>query len=610
MQGRDVVIIGSIDWSVHRQTNQRLATALAAAGNRVLFIENTGVRRLRLSDVGRLAERFRRWRKSTGGFTDVHPNITLLSPLLLPFPFSRLARLVNRFLLSRVVLNWMRSARFGRPVVITFLPTPLAQALAHDLDPDLLVYYCANDMSGPSANHQLRKWEERLFRNADLVFVISEAIRERAVKLAREVHSFPAGVEFEKFEAARAGSDLPADLAALPRPVIGYVGTLGEVFDQGLVADVAERMPGATFALIGPKYADTRRLGHAPNIRMLGERPHDAVPAYMKGFDVALIPYVQTPYTDSVYSCKLNEYLAMGVPVVSTDMREIRHFVERHGPVVEIASGADDFARKVDAALHDGSGADRDRRIAVAKTNSWDHRFAELSAVIDRRLAQRAAAGREWKARFVGAYRRHRVRVAARIAVLAAVYLLVFHTPVVWAAGEWLTIRQSPRPADAIVVFSGNGESTYVNPGYQRRAQDAARYYKAGYAPMLVISSGIAQTFAEVEIIRALLLSQGVPTEAIAIVSTYPRTTYENVQVVHEVLRTRGARSILFITAPYHSRRASMIWKKLAPELEVATVPVVDTPPAEPQWSASVDEITAIGYEYAAIVYNRAKGWL
>ena len=611
VRDEDILIIGSIDWSVHRQTNQRLASAFAEAGNRVLFVENTGVRAPRLGDIGRIRDRVRRWLHSTKGFTDVQPNVTVLSPVLLPWPYARVARVINRYLLSRAILQWMRSARFGRPIVITFLPTPVVQAVIKDIEPSLLIYYCANDMAGPSpANDQLRRWEDRLFRDADAVFVISEALRERATRLSKNVYSYPAGVEFPKFETARLSGQVPSDLAALPRPVVGYVGAVSAVFDEDLVVEMAARLPGATFALVGPTYRDVSRLAALPNVRLLGERPHDEIPSYIKGFDVALIPYLKTPYTDSVYSCKLNEYLAMGVPVVSTDMREIRHFVERHGPVVEIGRNADDFIQKVSAALASDPASASHARIEVGQANSWDRRFAELEAVVERHLHERVNAGRAWQSRLLGSYRRHRVSVVSRVSALLVAYALVFHTPVVWLAGDMLTVRDSPRPADAIVVFSGNGESSYINPSYQRRARDAAQYYRAGYAPLLIISSGIEQTFSEVEIIRALLLSQGVPQAAMHIVSAYPRSTYDNVRIVQDVLKARGAKSILLITAPYHSRRASLIWHKVAPEVSVTTVPVVDTPPARPQWSATTDQIRTIAYEYMAIAYNRTKGWL
>jgi uncharacterized SAM-binding protein YcdF (DUF218 family)/glycosyltransferase involved in cell wall biosynthesis len=596
---------------MNRQTNQRVATAFAAAGHRVLFVENTGIRAPGLRDLGRIRERIQRWLRSTRGFQDIQPNITVLSPVLLPFPYSRPATVVNRFLLSRVVVSWMRSARFGRPIVITFLPTPLAQALIRDVEPAVLIYYCANDMAGPSsAGHRLRRWEDKLFREADAVFVISEALRERAALQTDAVYSFPTGVEFEKFDSARIAGNVPSDLAALSHPIAGYVGALTDVFDQDLLVDVARRMPEVTFVLVGRAYTDISRLRACSNVKLLGERPHDLIPAYINGFDVSLIPYVKTPYADSVYSCKLNEYLAMGVPVVSTNMREMRHFIERHGAVVEIANDTEDFAKKVSCALKGGKSAGAERRVAVSKINDWSRRFGDMSRVIDTHLQQRMAAGQQWKGRFLRAYRRHRVGVISRVATLAAAYLLVFHTPLVWLAGSQLSVAQPPKPAGAIVVFSGSGASTYINPGYQRRARDAAQYYKAGYAPLLVISSAVEQTFAEVEIVKALLVSQGVPANAIQIITKYPTTTRENVELARDVLKERGVTSILFITAPYHSRRATLLWRKNAPEIAVVTVPAVDTPPATPQWAASIDQIRAIGYEYLAIAYNRARGWL
>jgi uncharacterized SAM-binding protein YcdF (DUF218 family) len=94
------------------------------------------------------------------------------------------------------------------------------------------------------------------------------------------------------------------------------------------------------------------------------------------------------------------------------------------------------------------------------------------------------------------------------------------------------------------------------------------------------------------------------------IVDTYPTSTYQNVQIVNDALKARRIDSILLVTAPYHSRRATMIWHRVAPDVRVTTVPVIDTPPSSPRWSATVDDIEAIGYEYVAIAYNWAKGRL
>jgi len=321
------------------------------------------------------------------------------------------------------------------------------------------------------------------------------------------------------------------------------------------------------------------------------------------------------------------------VPCVATDAGDSRLIVGDTGTIVPIGDVAGVVAGVSD--LIDASADDRRARSERCRRRIVEHfelsqvaaRYAEFYQELnDMRLGVPAPASRPVRepprtpgpvravAPALSADRQRRRRAARlwRLAILALVgaYVLLFYTPAAWLAGSYLTIREAPTRADAIVVFSGNGESTYINDGYQRRARDAAQYYKAGYAPLVVLSSGIQQTFDEVEIIKALLLSQGVPASAMHIIPKYPATTYENVQIVNEFLRQRNARSILFITAPYHSRRASMVWEKVAPDVKVITVPVVDTPRQTPQWRATVDQMNVISYEYLAIAYNRWKGWL
>jgi len=594
--------------------HQQLATALVAAGNRVLFVENTGVRGPRFEDIGRVRERIINWFKSTRGFREVQPDLTVFSPLFLPFPYSRIAGWVNRFMLSKSVGKWMHAAHFHDPVVFTFLPTPLAQALIRDVDPVLVVYYCVDNMAGSSpAVHKLRPWEDLLFRQADLVFVTSEAIRERAEIHARDVHMFPCGVDFLKFAAAIERASVPDDVASLPRPVVGYVGALSGVLDQELLLEMAAQAPSATFALVGPLYTDVSRLRTSANIKLLGVRPHDQIPAYIKGFDVALIPYLRTSFTDSVYSCKLNEYLAMGVPVVSTSMREVRAFAERFPDVVMIGKDTSDFIANVKKALDDPqiqSLSMRDRRIAVAGENTWDQRFAGITEVIDKRLFQKSQKPIGWKESLIKYYSRSRTRWLIRTAFVVCLYLLVFHTPLVWFAGDQLVVRHAPQRADAIVVFSGDGESTYRNASYQRRALDAVRFYKQGYAPSIFLSSGREQTISDVQMIRLYLVDKGVPHSSIHILDKYPSSTYQNVVMVDQMLRTQGARSILFLTAPYHGRRALWVWRKQAPDIAILAPAVMDTPPGNPRWNATFDQIRVITYEYAAIADYWLKGWL
>ena len=131
---RDFVVISSINWTENWQIHQQLTTSLVESGHRVLFIENTGARGPRFGDFGRIYDRIRNWMKSTRGFFDVRENLTVFSPIFIPFPYSRFALLANRFFLSRAIEKWMGVGRYQSSVIISFLPTPLAQSLIENID--------------------------------------------------------------------------------------------------------------------------------------------------------------------------------------------------------------------------------------------------------------------------------------------------------------------------------------------------------------------------------------------------------------------------------------------------------------------------------------------
>jgi len=607
---KDIIIISSIDWSTHWQMHHQLTMSLVEAGFRVLFIENTGVRTPQLKDIGRIRDRIRNRLSSEHGFRQINDALNLYSPLFVPLPYSRVVNLFNVLSISLSIKRWMRLLRFSEPVVISFLPTPLIQGLIAKFTPSLTIYYCANHMAGASkATAPLRVWEDKFFATADLIFTISEAITERANSFSQFVYSFPAGVEMGKFEASGLNMVYPVDIASLKRPIIGYIGAISDVFDKHQIVALAKALPTATIVLVGPEYTDLSILKDLPNIVLLGERPHDQIPAYINSFDVALIPYIVNEFTDSVYSCKLNEYLAIGVPVVSSNMREVRVFLEKYPETVLIGQTHDDFIVKVEQALADPqirSQEMSEKRIAVARENTWEKRFAGIMEVIDRHLLLKSRNEVSWKESLAKYYRRTRIRVA----MLLAVYLLIFHSPLVWFIGDQLVVRHLPRKADAIVVFSGNGESSYRNDSYQRRALDAVRFYKQGYAPHIFLSSGKEQDLSEVEVIKLYLEDKGIAASALHILNKYPKSTSENVEMVMQQLRQQGVHSILFLTSPYHGRRALWTWRKQAPDIAVLTPAVVDTPPADPQWSSNVDQIYVIIYEYAAIGYNWLQGRL
>jgi uncharacterized SAM-binding protein YcdF (DUF218 family)/glycosyltransferase involved in cell wall biosynthesis len=612
LNGHDIVCFSSIDWQFIWQGHQEIMSTLAANGNRVLFVENTGVRAPSLKDLPRVRDRIRNWRRGTKGFRVERDNLFIYSPLLLPFPYSSLVRVINRTLFVRALRRWMRAAGFARPIVWTFLPTPLVREIIPLLDPVASVYYCIDDFASSSpAARRIAGSEEQLFRDVDLVFVTSEKLRARAAQFSRHVTLFPFGVSMRKFERVRtAPNQIPPDLAALPRPIVGYVGGVHRWVDFDLLRETARRMPATTFVLVGPLQVEHDPSEGISNLHMFGKRSHDDVPRYIKGFDVGIVPYLRSEYTSNVYPTKLNEYFAMGIPVVSTDLPEIRRFNAKHGSRVSVADTAEEFVAAITDSLQPRSDDERAIRIDVARSNSWESRIADMSVLVRETLAEKRSRREPWEVTLKRMYRRARGRVAAMWLAAAVVYVALFHTSLVWTLAEPLRVSAQPERADAVVVLAGGmGESGQAGGGYQERVKTAVDMYKAGYAPNMVFVSGYTFAFKEAEIMRDLALASGVPASAI-VLETDAANTYDGIVHVSGRLRDHGWHHVLLVSSPYHMRRALAVWAAQAPDMQVVPMPVPVSQFYAHDRGAKLEQIRGIAQEYAALGYYWVKGWI
>jgi len=607
----DILCISSIDWDFIWQGHQELMSRLAAQGHRVLFIENTGVRQVRVSDMGRIRARLKNWKRGTNGFREERPNLFVHSPLVLPLPYSRVAGWINRQVMMRSITRWMRATGFSRPVVWTFLPTPLARDVIARIDPVATVYHCVDEFASSSADaRRIVGSEEALFREADLVFVTSEKLRERAARFSQRVHLFPSGVNLEAFGAAReSGVPVPGDLARLPRPIAGYVGGIHQWVDQDLLAATAANLPDTTFALVGPAQVDVSRLQACPNVHLLGQRPHAEVPAYVQGFDVGLVPYRIADYTANVYPAKMNEYLAMGKPVVATDLPEVHRFNRDHGEIIAVGKTAEGFADAIQQAVTETGSEARIRRIAVAERNGWTHRLADMSALVDGVIATRSHDARGWEERLRRAYTAARRRTAEALIGAVAIYLLLFQTPALWWVASPLLLTAPPQAAEAIVVFAGGVGESGKPIGFQERVTQAVDLYKAGYAPKLIFSSGYVFTLREAEVMKAVAIDQGVPADAI-LLEEAAKNTHDNVRLSKQILDEHGWDRILLVSSPYHMRRATLTWQKLAPGVEVIPAPVPQSQFYFHERGASLEQIRGILHEYLALADYWRRGWI
>lgn len=389
--GLDIVCVSSIDWDFLWQQHQEISSAFARANNRVLFIENTGVRTPRLSrfDTLRILRRIRnRWR-SRGGVCSKHDRLDVYAPIVLPFPYSRLAGRINRRIVVAAVRSWMRSVGAENPILWTFLPTQISLDLMRDVPHRLFVYYCTDNFAATSAGARgVVQTEREVLRRADVVFAMSQAMVEHCHRYNERVVRVTMGVNVERFERVRDGSlPAPDDLRGCRSPIVGYVGGVRHTIDRELIKRVARERPQCTLVFVGPIQMSVSELRAYPNIVFLGAKAHEEVPRYIRAFDCCILPYVKDAYTDSVSAAKLHEYLIMGKPVVATNIAELAPFAGRQdaSPIVYVAEDAASFLRYLDRALSEPPGY-ATARIAAARQQGWDRKIETIAAAIEVRL--------------------------------------------------------------------------------------------------------------------------------------------------------------------------------------------------------------------------------
>jgi uncharacterized SAM-binding protein YcdF (DUF218 family) len=233
-----------------------------------------------------------------------------------------------------------------------------------------------------------------------------------------------------------------------------------------------------------------------------------------------------------------------------------------------------------------------------------------MTTLIDTVINQRERTSNGWEDRLRRLYRATRRRTVEIAAAIAVVYVLVFRTPFVWWLADPLRVSATPVPADAIVVFAGGvGESGRAGGGFQERVTQAIELYRAGHAPRMVFSSGFVFTMREAEVMKAVAVANGVPADAI-VLEEAATNTRENILFTKQILEAHGWRRVLLVSSPYHMRRATLAWHRLAPEIEVTATPVPESQFYSHERGASLEQIRGLVHELAAIVQYWWRGWI
>jgi UDP-galactopyranose mutase len=271
---------------------------------------------------------------------------------------------------------------------IAWYYTPMAGEFTSDLTPRLTIYDCMDELSAFSgAPEAMRMNEEALFRNADLVFTGGASLFESKRQQHPSVHLFPSSVDVAHFARARLIERDPEDQCRLPHPRLGYAGVIDERMDLELLRRVAAERPGWQLILLGPVVKiDEALLPRAANIHYLGMKQYSELPAYLSGWHVALLPFAINESTRFISPTKTPEYLAAGLNVVSTPIRDV---VTPYGTLglVTIARGAGEFVRAIDSVLHNSPAKTFRARVdQFLSQSSWDKTWSAMNELIENTL--------------------------------------------------------------------------------------------------------------------------------------------------------------------------------------------------------------------------------
>lgn len=328
------------------------------------------------SDMLYMAKKFR---QIVGGMKRPRKNrknLYVLTPLVIPLPRSPLARRLNRLLLTAQIRLALGKVRNGPTQIWSFTPD-IAYALGH-FNEEKVVYYCVDDHASFSGydKAQVLRDEEELCRHADLVVTTSMALQEAKAPWNTNTFLVPHGVDYDHFSRA-VHEDLPcpADLLDIPRPRLGFFGLIRDWVDVDMLAQVARKRSDWRFVMIGDadSNVDLGKYRSIPNIHFLGRKRYEELPAYCRHFDVGLIPFKINELTRAVNPIKLREYLAAGLPVISTPMPEVKLYKN----LIEIINSSAKFEAAVEKCLTSAE-SDRAARLSAMSRETWPQKVEHI----------------------------------------------------------------------------------------------------------------------------------------------------------------------------------------------------------------------------------------
>lgn len=351
-QNYDMIVFCHLRWQFVYQRPQHLISRMSKS-MKVLLIEEPIA--------------FEAEQENTANLIIVNDNLHILQPRVQSI--EAIANVLPQYIKDKnISTGWFYSASFS----------PLLDAFQFET----IVYDCMDELTlFKGAPEHLIHQEKYLMANADIVFTGGKSLYESKKQNHSNVYCFPSSVDERHFAQALNGIEIPADIANVQSPVVGYFGVIDERIDLKLLHETALKLPKVSFVIIGPlAKIDQADLPKEENIYYLGMRSYNELPNYIKGFDIAMMPFAINDATKYISPTKTLEYMAAGKPIISTKITDV---VRDYSNCVSLIETADDFCDAITLLFDKRASALIPLKYTeILKNTSWDSTAARMQEII------------------------------------------------------------------------------------------------------------------------------------------------------------------------------------------------------------------------------------
>ncbi len=613
---KNIIIFSAIDWDTQWQWQQELAIFLSQKYN-VLFIENTGVRKLKVKDTKRVYLRIKNIIKNIFGFRKIKNNLYILSPFFLPFPYSKLITKINFYLIFNKLQKWIIFNKFKIHSVFTFSATPVVVKIIKNLNPDQINFLYTDLMSESSSEaFSLKKYEREIIKYSDNVFYSSSILKRKVINLNKNHFFFPGGVNLKKFSKVTCyNKKLKLQLDQLNKPIIGFLGQVKNVIDIKLVKKISIKFKDCTILMVGPVDQDMRHLTKilSNNVVFLGSQDHKNIPYILSKFRVAIIPYIKNSFTDAINPAKLNEYIASNISVVSTNLKEVLNYNKINDNIILTSNNHFSFINNINRALKNKK---KNNFKKIIRKYDWKQIFKNLTIQIKlHNLRNRDKIKNDnqldKKINFFNKFFYYSLR--RFLFASSVIIFIIFFSGLPSFFSNYLKYfdKIENKTIDGFLVMTGHGSQNYYNENYLERLEEI-KFYSKTYNPKKILILGRWSYKQEDKVIKGLLISEGYNEKNIDISRTYFANTKENILFSKNFFDTNLIDSnILVITDPYHSKRTKLISDKLLKNKNNFLIAkgINKKKYQRFKFVYSISELKVIVYEHLSIIYNKIRSW-